>query len=227
MKFFINLCCIILLVTFVASERRPQTVQDVENLLNQIDAEEEKITLQEPTMGDAVKKLFGSFKQMTLAYLDVLNAVNLKLGLPKYPKIPGLTREQLEQTFDDTEESGLNLVELRDNLNVLQKNAIDIGRSVQNAMRVMNAESRSTVFQQFKTFAGVWSKQLHEIENVIDNDQINSGDQAESRQDTGRPNIVQQIQKFFNDMTKNIQQFTKTFTDRVRQITVRTTTPKY
>src|SRR6218665_2559967 len=139
MKFFINLCCIILLVTFVASERRPQTVQDVENLLNQIDAEEEKITLQEPTMGDAVKKLFGSFKQMTLAYLDVLNAVNLKLGLPKYPKIPGLTREQLEQTFDDTEESGLNLVELRDNLNVLQKNAIDIGRSVQNAMRVMNA----------------------------------------------------------------------------------------
>ena len=188
-------------------------------MLNQIEAEEIKITSQEPTMSEAVKKLFGSFKQMTLAYLDVLNVVNLKLGLPKYPKIPGLTREQMEQP----EEGPFDLVVLRDDLNLLQRNAIDIGRSVQNAMRMMNPESKTMVYEQFKTFAQIWSKQLSEIENVIAKEEIAGS--MQSRQENARPNVVQQIQKFFNDMTKSIQQFTKNFTDRVRQTIRPTTTP--
>lgn len=141
-------------------------------------------------------------QQVTTAYINVLNAVNKSIGLPKYPTLPGL---QARQGISDS----LPIKQIRDNLNQLQEAASEVGDMMRRVVNHATYETRHTIVSQFRRFTDMWSKHLNEISNMIDN-------AVHNRQSVGgQANIFGYISTSIQRVTHDIQKFIADMAERV------------
>lgn len=167
-----------------------------------------------------------AFYQVTSAYMNMLNAVNKSLGLPKYPTIPGLSREARQSTSG---ESGLNMPvrQITDNLKQLRDTALEVGNLVRRVVSNMSEDGRKTVLNQFHRFTDMWSKQLNEISQTLQ--QAASDQQKESRQDgplsPSRATIFDQINRYIQQVSNSMTNFANNIVNGIRNRVSPTTSP--
>lgn len=166
------------------------------------------------------------FYQVTSAYMNMLNAVNKSLGLPKYPAIPGLSREARQST---TGESGLNMPvrQITDNLKQLRDTALEVGNLVRRVVSNMSDDGRKTVLNQFHRFTDMWSKQLNEISQTLQ--QAANNQQKESRQDgplsPSTATIFDQINRYIQQVSNSMTNFANNIVNGIRNRVSPTTSP--
>jgi len=149
---------------------------------------------------------------MTSANINVLNAVNKSLGLPKYPSIPGLSRAARQ---DDSEavRPPTPIRQIQDNLRQLQDSAIEVGQMVRRVVSNMSQDSRTTVLNQFRKFTDMWSKQLNELSGMLQDALIpnpRQEDQANILQRFG-----QRLQQIVNQWRESITDFYNNIRNRI------------
>lgn len=138
---------------------------------------------------------------MTTAYVGVLNAVNQSLGLPKYPKLPGLSGRQAKQQS----QTPAGIKQIQENLRQLQNSAVEVGQMVRRVVVNMSDDSRKTVLDQFRKFTDLWSNQLRDISGMIDNAAKPNGRQQDQQTLLGQINdYIRQVQKSISEFTTNI-----------------------
>lgn len=143
----------------------------------------------------------------------MLNAVNKSLGLPKYPTIPGLGREA-RQSQDS---NYLPVRQITDNLKQLRDTAVEVGNLVRRVVSNMSEDSRKTVLNQFHRFTDMWSKQLNEISQTL---QQAANDQKQSRQDgpmsPSRATIFDQINRYIQQVSNSMTNFANNIVNGIR-----------
>ena len=165
---------------------------------------------------------------MTGAYINVLNAVNKSLGLPKYPTLPGLNRVARQDNAQATDSSSsrpvLPLRQIQENLSQLQNTAIEVGQLVRRVVSNMSGDSRKTVLNQFRRFTDMWSKQLGEISGMLQNA---AGD-AQSRQNGPISNttLFDQINRYIQQVSNSMTNFANGIYNGIRNRVYPTTSPQ-
>ncbi|KAI2807309.1 hypothetical protein RDWZM_006068 [Blomia tropicalis] len=208
MKFFIVLVASALVVGTLANpttddktkeEQQKLDMKEIEKLLQQIESADLKPKPDEdPTVSASLQKLFSTFRQMTKDYVNFLNTINKSIGLPKYPTLPGLGARQSD------ERSG-PLRQIQENLSQLQSSAVEVGQLVRRVVVNVGSDSRNTIMNQFRRFTDLWSKQLNEISNMI--------------QDATNPNLRQeQTNTIFDQINKYLQQVNDSIRDFANSI---------
>lgn len=190
MKFlilFITFCAAGVLAELNAEEQQKVNLAQLEKMLEEIEKDSEKlkpIADTDPSFSDAMHKFIKQFKnaslfsiffyrkfnfhfhlQLTKAYVDVLNSVNHSLGLPRYPKLPGLLRYRrgiLDQPV---------IKQIWENLGQVGSSIQDVGQTVGKIVSSATDDTRRTILKQFHDFTNLWSNQLGELSRMMNPDQ--------------------------------------------------------
>ncbi|OTF75778.1 hypothetical protein BLA29_010680, partial [Euroglyphus maynei] len=147
--------------------------------------------------------------QLTGAYVDVLNAVNKQIGLPKYPKLPGLTRYR--RGIRDTSP----FKQIIQNFEQIGTSISEVGELVTRTVSSIGEDSRKTVLRQFRQFTDLWSNQLNEISRMIDPSVMMydvDGNQLQGRDDR---NFVEDISQQVQQLAKDIQRYVDNFLNNI------------
>lgn len=94
-----------------------------------------------------------------------MNSVNRSLGLPKYPKLPGLSRYRrgiLDQPV---------IKQIWENLGQVGSSIQDVGQTVGKIVTSATDDTRRTILKQFHDFTNLWSNQLGELSRMMNPDQ--------------------------------------------------------
>lgn len=138
---------------------------------------------------------------MTSAYINVLNAVNKNLGLPKYPKF-GLQRQR-RGILDMTP-----IKQIRENLRQLGDSLSQVGQLVTRVVSTAGEDSRKTVLKQFQKFTDLWSNQLNEISRMLEPQMLSA---LEARDDVPsaptQETVLQQVNRRLSQISKDVTNY--------------------
>lgn len=136
--------------------------------------------------------------------------MNKQIGLPKYPKLPGLTRYRrgiretapFKQIIENVEQLGTSISE--------------VGQLVTRTVSSISDDSRKTVMKQFQQFTDLWSSQLNEISRMFDPSVMAkySANELQGRDDNA--NFVDEVQRQVQQLVKDIQRYVDNFVNSIR-----------